>query len=144
MERPKVGVGVIIRKEGEVLLLRRQGSHGAGTWSFPGGHLEFGETVEACAVRETMEEVGITIKNLRHGPWTNDNTFMEGKHYVTIYILAEIASGEPRLMEPDKATELGWFSWDALPKPLFLPVENLLKRGYSPLRDEPVLERKGA
>ena len=43
---PKVGIGVMIQNEkGEVLLGLRQGSHGAGEWSFPGGHLEFGEKI---------------------------------------------------------------------------------------------------
>ncbi|MBI2476733.1 NUDIX domain-containing protein, partial [Candidatus Uhrbacteria bacterium] len=42
MLRPKVGVGVIVWRDCEVLMQERIGAHGAGTWSFPGGHLEFG------------------------------------------------------------------------------------------------------
>ncbi len=55
MERPKVGVGVIVVKEGKVLLLQRKNSHGSGTWCFPGGHLEYGESLEECAKREVLE-----------------------------------------------------------------------------------------
>ena len=54
MDRPKVGVGVIVVKEGKVLLQRRRGAHGEGTWGFPGGHLEFKESWEECAKRETF------------------------------------------------------------------------------------------
>jgi 8-oxo-dGTP diphosphatase len=43
IKRPKVGVGVIIKKDGKVLMGKRKNAHGDGTWSFTGGHLEFGE-----------------------------------------------------------------------------------------------------
>jgi predicted NUDIX family NTP pyrophosphohydrolase len=52
LERQRVGVGVMVVRNGEVLFGRRRGAHGAGTWSLPGGHLEAGESVEACALRE--------------------------------------------------------------------------------------------
>src|SRR5205085_103309 len=50
--RPAVGVSVILLRGGLVLLGQRLASHGAGTWQFPGGHLEFGEAIEDCARRE--------------------------------------------------------------------------------------------
>lgn len=79
--RPKVGVAVIIRKDNKILLGKRIGSHGAGTWAFPGGHLEFGETPEQCAQREVFEETGLLLENfLRHG-YTNDIFNVENKHY---------------------------------------------------------------
>ena len=64
---PRVGVGVIVIKEVKVLLGKRKNSHGHGSWSFCGGHLEFGEGIEECARREAFEEAGISIKNLRLG-----------------------------------------------------------------------------
>ncbi|MFA6503200.1 MAG: NUDIX hydrolase [Candidatus Paceibacterota bacterium] len=131
-QRPKVGVGVIIKKDGKVLLGKRIGQHGTNTWSFTGGHLEFGETIEACAERETREEAGIEITNLRQAAFTNDFYEKEQKHYVTILVVADYVSGEPRVMEPDKFEEWQWFSWDALPEPLLLPITSLLKQGYSP------------
>ena len=65
MPAPQVGVGVLILRDGKVLLGRRKGSHGAGCWSAPGGHLEFGETLEDCAAREVLEETGLKIRNRR-------------------------------------------------------------------------------
>ncbi|HEU5357581.1 MAG TPA: NUDIX domain-containing protein, partial [Gemmatimonadales bacterium] len=50
--RPQLGVGVLILREGKLLLGQRRGSHGAGTWAPPGGHLDSGESVEQCACRE--------------------------------------------------------------------------------------------
>ncbi len=82
--RPKVGLGVCIRKDGKVLLGKRKNTHGEGDWCFPGGHLEFNETWEDCAIRETKEETGIKIKNIRLATATNDIFKKEGKHYITM------------------------------------------------------------
>ena len=133
-QRPKVGLGVCIVKNGKVLLGRRKGAHGSGSWSFPGGHLEFGESYEDCARRETREEVGITIKNLHFVTATNDFFPEEQKHYITIYMVAEYDSGEVKIMEPDRQTDWQWFSWDNLPSPLFIPMQNLLKQGFNPFQ----------
>ncbi|PIN86753.1 DNA mismatch repair protein MutT [Candidatus Woesearchaeota archaeon CG10_big_fil_rev_8_21_14_0_10_44_13] len=134
IKRPLVGMGVIVRKDGKVLLSRRKNAHGAGTWCFPGGHLELNETFEECAARETFEEAGIRIKNIRFITTTNDIMEDEDRHYVTIYVVADHESGEPKVMEPEKSGEWGWFSWDRLPKPLFTCMENLLKQDIDPFR----------
>ena len=129
---PEVGVGVIIVKDGKVLMQKRKGSHGEGAWSFPGGHLEFNENITDCARRETFEELGIDLTGSKIVTLTNDIFDKEGKHYITIYVKAENFIGEPKIMEPDKCSEFGWFSWEELPRPLFIPIENLLKQGYHP------------
>ena len=136
MERPKVGVGVIVIKGGKVLMQLCKGGHGDGRWSFPGGHLEHGETPEECAKRETLEETGVLIGNLGCGPYTNDINGAEGTHYITLFVRAEWRSGEPTIREPEKMADLRWFAWDALPQPLFLPIENLLRQGYDPFMKE--------
>ncbi|MCX6781821.1 MAG: NUDIX hydrolase [Candidatus Magasanikbacteria bacterium] len=131
-KRPKVGVGVIIIKNGRILMGKRKNSHGDGTWSFPGGHLEFNETWEDCAARETMEEAGIKINGIRFGTATNDIFSNEEKHYITIFMLADYDSGEIKIMEPDKCEKWEWFEWGDLPRPLFLPIQNLLRDNYNP------------
>jgi len=77
--RPKVGVGVIIRKSGKILLLKRKESHGSGTWCPPGGHLEWNESLEGCARRESKEESGCNIKNIEFLAITNDFFKKENK-----------------------------------------------------------------
>ncbi len=134
--RPKVGVGVIVLKDSKVLFQKRIGAHGEGTWSFPGGHLEFNESFEECAKRETMEETGVSIKNVRFIGLTNDVHKTEGKHYVTIFMLSELDSGEPSIIEPDKTEKIEWRDWEDMPTPLFLPIERLLEQGYSPFADK--------
>lgn len=129
--RPAVGVGVIIRKDGNVLFGRRQGSHGAGTWSIPGGHLEWGETFEQCARREALEETGVTITNVRVAGVTNDRFAMEDKHYVTVFVVADWESGEATKRE-DQYELLEWRAWHDAPEHLFLPLEHFRKQGYDP------------
>lgn len=132
--RPKVGVGVVVVKEGKVLLGKRKNAHGEGTWSFPGGHLEYQETWAECAIRETHEETGLSIKNVRFGTVTNDIFYAEQKHYVTIIMLSDYESGDLRNMEPYKCEKWEWFTWDNLPDALFVSIESLLKEKFSPLK----------
>jgi 8-oxo-dGTP diphosphatase len=130
-EKPKVGVGVFVVRDGKVLLQKRKGSHGEGTWSLPGGHLEFKENIEDCARREVMEEIGIEIKNLKVGPHTNDIFEVENKHYITIFVISEHDSGDIKITERDKCEEIGWFEEGDFPDPLFIPLKNLLGSGFS-------------
>lgn len=131
-QHPRVGIGVIIRREGKVLLGLRRGAHGAGTWALPGGHLEFGESFEACAAREAAEETGLRIATEGIGPCTNDVMPAEHRHYVTVFVLAASASGTPEVREPDKCERWAWFDWAALPEPLFLPLRHLVASGFEP------------
>jgi ADP-ribose pyrophosphatase YjhB (NUDIX family) len=129
--RPLVGVAVVVCRGGRFLLGKRKNSHGSGCWQFPGGHLEFQETIEQCAAREIFEETGLRIKNVRFGPYTNDFFHQEQKHYITLFVIADHDSGEVSLKEPEKCETWQWFYPDRLPQPLFLPIENLFKRGIS-------------
>jgi len=117
-ERPRVGIGVLVLKEGRLLLGRRQNAHGAGQYASPGGHLEYLETFEQCAAREVMEETGLTITNVRFLRVLNLLTYAP-RHYVDLSFAADWVSGEPRVLEPDKVDSWDWYSLDALPSPLF-------------------------
>lgn len=136
-ERPKVGLGVCVVQDKKVLLGKRMNAHGEGSWCFPGGHLEFGESWEECAERETLEEAGIRIKDICFMTATNDLFPAEKKHYVTVIMRAEYDSGDVRVMEVEKCLEWGWFDWTDLPEPLFVPIRNLVLKGFDPLSDMP-------
>jgi len=131
-KKPGVGVGVCIVKDGKVLWGKRKNSHGEGSWCFPGGHLEFNESWEDCAMRETLEETGIRIKNIRFVAATNDIFPKGAKHYVTIFMLAKYDTGEVQLLEPDKCERWEWFDWSNPPEPLFISGQNLRKTGFDP------------
>ncbi len=118
LNKPKVGVGVMILKNRKVLLGKRKGSHGEGEHAFPGGHLEYLESFEDCARREVDEECGVKIKNIRFQFLANVIKYAP-KHYVHIGLLAEWADGIPKVLEPDKSESWNWYEFDKLPEPLF-------------------------
>jgi 8-oxo-dGTP diphosphatase len=62
-EQPVVGVGIVIVKEGKIVLIKRGNDPGRGKWSIPGGHLELGETLETAVIREAKEETCLTVIN---------------------------------------------------------------------------------
>ncbi len=116
MERfPKVGLGVLVRKNGKMLIGKRKVKNGNGMYAFPGGHLEFGETWDECAQREVMEETGLDVKIvpfLEH-QWylfvTND-ILDKDRHYITIWMLADWKGGEPQNLEPHKCEGWSWMT----------------------------------
>lgn len=116
--RPKVGVGVMIMKDGKVLLGRRQGAHGAGEFAFPGGHLEAQESFVDCVRREVAEECGVAIDNVRFQFLANVTKYAP-KHYVHVGLTADWTGGEPKNLEPAKCDGWEWHRPDALPAPLF-------------------------
>ena len=117
-QKVKVGIGVMIIRDGNVLLSWRKGSHGAGEWQFPGGHLEFEESFEQCAKREAKEEADIEIENIRFQFLANVKKY-ENKHYVHIGLMADYKAGKPKILEPEKSGEWGWYDLENLPEPLF-------------------------
>lgn len=129
--RPLIGVAVIVVRNGRVLLGKRKNAHGAGCWQFPGGHLEYGESVQSCARRELFEETGLTLTASRLGPFTNDLFEIEKKHYVTLFVIAERTVGNAVVKEPHKCERWDWFEWSRMPEPLFLPIVNLIRQNFS-------------
>ena len=135
----RVGVGVLVKSTKDptrVFCGIRKGSHGAGTLALPGGHLEMFESWEECAKREVKEECDLDLATVTFGHVTNDPMPSEGKHYVTIFMMATCiekeSHQEPKNMEPNKC--LGWksYSWKELEEfqiqgKLFGPLDRLVK-----------------
>lgn len=139
-QQVRVGVGCfLVNSRGEFVVGVRKGSHGAGefTWSrkavnmrcsalcdvagclqLPGGHLDFGETPEACAVREVAEETGLAIReeDARFLTATNDIFEAEGKHYITMFVVCRVADDAKPQVRRDLSTlfsqplQMGWTS----------------------------------
>jgi 8-oxo-dGTP diphosphatase len=134
-QKPGVGVGVMLLKGNKVLLGRRHEDpkkadselHGEGTWTMPGGKIEFGEKMKSAAVREVFEETGILLerKNLEQISLSDD--IIPDAHFITIGFLCRGFEGNPKVMEPDEISEWGWFSLNELPNPIFGPSQKILE-----------------
>jgi 8-oxo-dGTP diphosphatase len=98
----------MILRDGKVLLGTRKGSHGAGELAFPGGHLDYMESFESCARRETLEECASEIENVRFQFVANLQRYAP-KHYAHIGLIADWKSGEPKVLEPQKCDGWGWY-----------------------------------
>ena len=126
----RVGVAAWLRnKDGHILMGKRKGSHGAGTWSLPGGHIEFGEHPCESVRRELKEECGLEVGDIvRTFRFPYGNRFFpeDNKHYITLFFDAEylISRGPPMNLEPHKCDGWFWFPMDALPSPLFGALED--------------------
>lgn len=128
-----VGFGIIVLRDNKVLLGKRHPDpakadselHGEGTWTCPGGKLEYGESFEEGAVREVAEETGIQLQNVEVICINNDKN--EHAHFVTIGLLADKFMGDAKIMEPEEITEWQWFDINNLPQPLYFPSAKLLE-----------------
>jgi predicted RNase H-like nuclease/ADP-ribose pyrophosphatase YjhB (NUDIX family) len=128
--RPGVSVAILITKGARVLLLKRRGSHGAGTWSPPGGYLALGERPDECAARNAKEEAGVEVTDVQFLAITSD-VFANGQHDITMWMHGTVA-GQPAAAADGEVAEVSWFTWDALPAPQFLPFLHLLEGSSYP------------
>lgn len=128
---PRVGVAVLVAKQGRFLMGQRSGAHGAGTWAPPGGAVEFGEHWENTGHRELAEETGLAVSSLDFVGVTSDYSPEWETHWLTIWLIGNCASdASPIVTEPYKFTNLSWHYLFDLPEPLFLPVENMLRSTF--------------
>jgi len=113
-----VGVGgVILNSAGKVFLAKRgrDARNESGKWEFPGGSVEFGELLKDALVREVLEEYGFTISvDLLLGV-VDHILLREKQHWVSPTYLCRYVNGEPRILEPNKCDEIGWFAVDTIP-----------------------------
>lgn len=122
-----VAVSVIVVKDGKILLMKRQGgSTGVGTWSIPGGGVEYMEDPLVAVSRELEEETNLICEDFELLGYSNDTHDAENLHYVTFTFYTDKFQGEPKIMEPHKCSEIGWFELDSLPTPLYEPTAKKL------------------
>ena len=135
-QKPGVGVGVMILKDNKVLLGKRHDDpikasselHGEGTWTMPGGKLDFQELLKDCVFREAFEETSIKIDKEKLQILSVQDDIVPDKHFVTIGFLCKDYDGKPRVMEPDEITEWEWFAFDSLPTKIFPPSQKMINK----------------
>lgn len=116
-----VGVGAILVDEhGKLFLAQRgpQARNERGLWEFPGGSVEFGETLAEALRREMLEEYGVQIKVGELLDVVDHILAGEGQHWVSPSYICQIVCGEPHIMEPGKCSQIGWFDPQNVPEEL--------------------------
>ena len=113
-----VGVGALILNEAGQVFLSQRGPlarNERGLWEFPGGAVEFGETLTTALRREIYEEFGIEIEVGELLDVVDHLLPDEGQHWVSPTYLCRIRSGMPTIREPQKCSAVGWFDLSQLP-----------------------------
>jgi mutator protein MutT len=131
-----VGVGaVIVNTKGEYFLTKRgkKARNEVGKWEFPGGGLEYGDTLRSTLIREIKEEFGLEIEPLEQLPACDHRIPNEKQHWIAIAFFSKIKRGKPKILEPHKCDAIGWFSLSEIEKmdlsiPTRFHYENILKR----------------
>ncbi len=118
IDLPGLGCGLAILREGKLLLYRRLRAPEAGAWNIVGGKVDHMERALDSARREAEEESGLTIGAVDFLCVSEQIIAEERQHWLSLIYVTEDFSGEPRVMEPEKLPEFGWFPLDALPAPL--------------------------
>lgn len=130
----KGGFGVVVvNDKGEILLGKRHDDpekasselRGEGTWTMPGGKMDFGESFEEGARREVEEETSLVLKDVKVIAVNNEKN--EHAHFVTVGLFSDSFEGSPKVMEPDEITEWRWFKPDEFPEKIYPPTKSLLR-----------------
>jgi mutator protein MutT len=116
-----VGVGaVIVAPDGRLFMAKRgpQAKNERGLWEFPGGAVEFGETLAQALRREMREEFGIEIAVGALLDVVDHILPAEGQHWVSPSFICSVVAGEPVIQEPEKCSAIGWFTPESIPADL--------------------------
>jgi ADP-ribose pyrophosphatase YjhB (NUDIX family) len=145
-ELPLVGVGAIIIEASRVVLVKRLHPPMRAEWSIPGGVLEVGELVREAAIREALEETGLTVEpgellGVYDRVLRNPEQRVQ-YHYVLIDFLCRRVAGD--LAAASDAAEVGWFTKEELPA-LNLAEDTLdvIRKGFAKLEVNPSLVTEG-
>ncbi|MFD5563813.1 NUDIX hydrolase [Kitasatospora griseola] len=129
--KPGIAAAIVVQ-DGRVLMVQRRVAEGELSWQFPAGEIEAGETPEEAAVRETAEEVGLTVKAERLlGERVHPKTGRQMS-----YTACDVVAGTATVVDTEELAELAWVTHQQIaefvPYGLFEPVQVYLNDRLRP------------
>jgi ADP-ribose pyrophosphatase YjhB (NUDIX family) len=130
----EAAVGAVVRRGGEILLVRRGRGPGKGFWSLPGGRVDFGETLRQAVAREVREETGLEVSVGRFLGWVERMGERPAPyHYVILDFAADPLQPDASPSAGDDAAEVAWVALADLGKlPLVTGLEDFLAEALEP------------
>lgn len=122
---PKVAAGVLVERDGQVLLVRRANEPGRGLWTLPAGFVDAGEDPALAAQRECLEEAGVEVRITSLVDVLYGQEHPRGAHIVIFY-RAEIVAGS--LTPGDDVDGVSFFPRSSLPPLAFTTTRRILER----------------
>ncbi|MET9877254.1 NUDIX hydrolase [Actinacidiphila glaucinigra] len=124
-EQPGISAAIVVQ-EGRVLMVRRRMREGELSWQFPAGGIEAGESPEEAAVRETLEETGLTVSAIK---LLGERVHPKTKRLMS-YTACDVVSGTAHVADEEELAELAWVAHAEIPEyvpyGLFEPVQDYL------------------
>ncbi|MGW9025476.1 NUDIX hydrolase [Streptomyces sp. NPDC055722] len=124
-EQPGISAAIVVQ-EGRVLMVRRRMREGELSWQFPAGGIEAGESAEEAAVRETLEETGLTVSAIK---LLGERVHPKTKRLMS-YTACDVVSGTAHVADEEELAELAWVAHAEIPEyvpyGLFEPVQDYL------------------
>lgn len=132
--KPGLGVGIMVLNDNKILLGLRNPNkvkdsselQGQGTWTMPGGKVEFMEKLVDAAKRELKEETSLIATDFDLLCISDDMS--ETAHYVTVCFTVKEYTGVAQVMEPETILEWKWFDLDNLPENLYMPSAKCIEK----------------
>lgn len=125
---PVPAAGVVIEEDGKILLVKRKFEPYKGDWCLPAGFMEYDESPEHCAVRESKEELGVDVElSGLYGVYSGKDD--PRTHAVLVMYWAKITGGE--LRPGDDAEEIKLFAENEVPSNIaFLAHRQIIKEFF--------------
>lgn len=125
---PGIGVGGIIINNNKILLLKRKLEPEIDSWCYPGGRLEFGETLEDAVIREIKEEVNLKVIILKYIGYGNQIT--ENYHWVNHTFITQVINGVEKNIDTAAHSDMQWFDINDLPENLMYVTKQTIHGLY--------------
>lgn len=123
---------LLLNEHGETLFIRRATTGWKdGYYSLPAGGLEKNEDLYEAVIRETEEEIGVSVRREDIKHLYTQQCFVGEQNWINVYFQTQVWQGEPKVCEPEKHSEVCWRAKNVFPEPMVEYVHVALSESSS-------------